>query len=207
MSARPVPSPEPTSQQAEDAQYYRHVLHDLIDMGASLARQCHAQAKAEPDAPEHAKTAEAASQAFTRLARTVRQTILLARHVSEPPRATAAPGLHRRLARKRILRTVEDGIHREAPSRDRERLQAELLERLDTEDLEDDLAGRNIHDIIADIRQDLGLGHDPDHPTPRRTPADIVRLHAEAAKPPSPHQPAPRPRLVANAPTKNPPDN
>jgi hypothetical protein len=185
----PHASTEPETeadQQAQDAQYYRRILHGLIDMGADLARQIHQQAltpaeTAEPG-PEPAPDFTAA---FDRIARTIRRSILLARKLTEPVQAPAAnPAQHRVAARQHIIRAVEDTIQRNAAASDAESLHAEFLDRLDAPDLEDDIDQRPVADIIIDICRDLGLAALPGtHPWKRRTPADIAALCAHAAKP------------------------
>ena len=91
-------------------------------------------------------------------------------------------------ARKQIIRDIEDTIHREAHGRkaEAEALHAELYERLDTLDLDDDIDTMPIADIIAAIRRDLGI--DPHinsrgiSPWKRRRPADVRALCARAAQ-------------------------
>ncbi len=193
------------AQQAEDAQYYRQVLHELIDMGASLARGIHQQAAAacHPETPANgAASAEDPALAFDRIARCVRRTILLARSLAEPvPQPKPAPP-SRTAARKRIIREVEDAIHREAKGPRAEALGAEFAERLDAPDLDDDIAARPIAEIINEICRDLGLAAQPyNHSGKRRTPGDVANLNARAAQPsgtpprraPPPPRPAPPP--------------
>ena len=139
------------------------------------------------------------------MARAVRRCIALARTLDAAPPARD-PAQHRTAARKRILRAVEDTIARtadEGPDTP-EALRAELRDRLDAPDLEDDIATRPIADIIQEICRDLGLAaHPGTQPYQRRTPADVARLCATAAAPSaaSPHA-APGP---AQPPTPQPP--
>ena len=180
---------------AEDAQYYRAVLHELIGMGADLARSIHQQATASPAAKIPDRKAPAPDSigvsaptpdltvAFDRIARCVRRSIALAHALAEPSRQATRPAQHRTAARKRIIRAVEDVIHRKADASRAEALGAELSERLDSPDLDDDL-DRPVADIIAEICRDLGLDDTPGvHPRKRRTPADVATLHARAAAP------------------------
>ena len=224
MSTAPAPL-QPTNapaQQADDPQYYRAVLHELIDMGTDLARSIHHQATQQParKPPTPGSPANDSNPApnltpnltpdptvaFDRIARCVRRSIALARTLTEPPRpaphpAQHQPGQHRTAARKRIIRAVEDVIHRRATGPRAESLHAELQERLDAPDLEDDLSSRPAAEIIAEICKDLGLADMPGaHPCKRRTPADIANLYARAAQQPGPaqqptpaRQPAPTP--------------
>ncbi len=195
----PDPTPTPTSleaQQAEDAQLYRAVLHDLIDLGVTLARSIQQQAIQTP-ATEIPATQTPATQtpaapttpelaiAFDRVARCVRRTILLARVVTRPLPAPN-PETTARAARKRILREVEDTIQRKAAPKAAEVLHAELRERLEApelaEDLEHEIASRPVDGIIADICRDLGIAALPGtNPWKRRRPKDIVILAARAA--------------------------
>jgi hypothetical protein len=218
MSLEPLPvEPEnapdqPTSdQQAQDAQYYRFVLHDLIDMGTELARMVHRQALSQAKAttlstdPHIDQTSNNATAvlgnehpplpsqdlvaAFDRIARAIRRTIVLARKVAMPPPPPGDPARstneqHRTSARKRIIREVEDAIQRAARDNEAEALHAEFSERLDAPDLDDDIDHRPAADIIAEICRDLGIAARPGtHPWKRRTPQDVAALSARAAMP------------------------
>ncbi len=150
--SRPEPtndaSPAQASQRDEDAQYYRQVLHELIEIGTDLARALHRQAAPEtnsqPSATPAAAPAPDPTIAFDRIARTLRRTIALARKLSDPapqrPAAQAAEqsGQRRLAARKQIIRAVEDSIQRETDGAEADALHAELRERLDDPDLDDD---------------------------------------------------------------------
>ncbi len=213
MSSSPALS-EPAdhaTQRDEDAQYYREILHELIEIGADLARTLHRQATAQPGAapdPEKASQPTPASDpsiAFDRIARSIRRTIALARTITDPaqPRPAAHAAERRRFARKQIIRSVEDAIQRDAHGSEAEALHAELYERLETMDLDDDLDNLPIAEIIAAIRRDLGIAaHLPGtHPWTRRRPADVRALCARAAgprttqpRPGYPRPPAPPPR-------------
>ncbi len=197
-----------------DHDHHRRVLRELIDIGLDLARLIQAQAHAQPPAepgpeptsapalpapppPDHAA-------AFDRVARAVRRSILLARALDDPPRPRAAanddlPGPARTAARKRIIRDVEDAIHREAagvpgsPVHAAARaaaLHRELHDRLDAPDLDDDIRARPVAAIVADLCRDLGLAALPGHnPWKRRTPAAAAALAARAAAPAHAHAP------------------
>ena len=165
---------------AARADYYRRVLHELIEMGTDIARTVHRQATAPvvDDAP-----AVDGTLAFERVCRCVRRSILLARTLDAPPVAgRAVDGLGRVQARKRILRRVEDAIHSEARGEEAERLHGDLLDRLDAPELEDDLASRPVEEIIQDIQADLGLGaHAKFGFMRRRSSGEAAVLHARAA--------------------------
>ncbi len=219
MSAQPVPAtlhtepgPHAPGQSAADAHYYRHILHDLIDMGTSLARFLHQQATtqaaqrttttaAQQDpGPQPASSPApdiALAAAFDRTARAVRRSIALARSLAAPIPPARDPARHRAAARKRILREVEDTIQRTAPASGQaasdaadlddasaEALTAELHDRLDAPDLDDDISSRPVADIITEICRDLGLAAlSGAHPWKRRTPTDLEQLCARAATP------------------------
>jgi hypothetical protein len=195
---------QPSRQQAENTGFYLQVLHELINMGTDLARAVHQQATAEP-AADAAPTSAAAPDptiAFERIARTIRRTIALARHVAEPlpERAAshdAARAQHRTAVRKQIIRAVEDAIQREAHGAtymdddEADGLRAELMDRLDGPDLDGFALDRPVADLIADICRDLGLAAAPGtHPWKRRTPEDVAVLCARAAAPRPPAIPA-----------------
>ena len=146
----------------------------LINLGVSMAGTIHDRTNANPniDLP-------AAAKAFEHVSYGIRKAILLARSLGEPPRRVAA--------RKRIIREVEDTIQRQAEDEEEaETLQAELMDRLDSLDLEEDLGDRPVEDIIRDIIRDFGLAHIPGahHPWKRRTPDDVAELGRQAAAPP-----------------------
>ncbi len=173
----PIPtSPQspPPSLEDDDA-YYRAVLHDLIDRGADLARQLHERAAKEPGSDP--------TIPFDRIARTIRRTIALARHIATNPPKTRTPAVERTLAREKIIRGVEDAIEaRRAPATDTDILYNELHERLDDDGLERDLRTRPIDDIIEELARDLGIAYQSRaYIWKRRTPADIATLRARAA--------------------------
>ncbi len=185
-------------QQAVDAHGYHQVLHDLINMGTDLARLLHGQAAAQaaqqaaqqatgqPAPPPAPDALISIAAAFDRIARAVRRSIALARSLDAIQPAND-PAQHRAAARKRILRAVEDSIQRTAQddgpgSAEAEALAAELHDRLDAPDLDDDIGSRPVADIITEICRDLGLAALPGTtPWKRRTPADIEQLCARAA--------------------------
>ena len=200
------------TQRDEDAQYYRQVLHELIEIGTDLARTLHRQAATEPNNQPNAEPAAAQaptpdpSIAFDRIARTLRRTIVLARKITEPtpprPKDLAAERRaertnERRLAaRKQIIREVEDTIQRRSKGAEAEALHSEFYERLDDPELDDDLDQRPVAEIIKDICRDFGIEHFPGtHPWKRRTPQDVRDLCARAAGPRSaqPRSAQPRP--------------
>ena len=238
MSAHAIPAQAHDGPGPHDAdtQGYREVLHDLIHLGAGLARCLHNQAIAQaaqqaaahstqpaPDAQQatNAQPAPASEAlisltlAFDRIARAVRRSILLARSLAHPvqpaPDPAQDPARHRAATRRQIIREVEDAIQRTGrgtrarrdDGRDDEHdgagtLQAELRDRLDAPDLDDDIGTRPAADIISEICRDLGLAAPPGgaHPWKRRTPEDIAQLCADAAAPSGARQPGAGPQIL-----------
>ncbi len=201
-----------TAQAAADAQFYRGVLHRMIDLGVNLVQSAHDQVQAAAASGEAAPHATAA---FERFSRAVRRAIALARHVAQPLPAHAGQGAyHRTAARKQVIRAVEDAI--ECRANDDEhagQLYAEFRERLDGPDLDADIANRPLADLILEIVRDLGVRTLPaSHrgpsqlpsqmppPGKRRTPQDLEALSALAAAAPGtpaselPYVPPPRAR-------------
>ena len=181
--------PEAT-QAAEDAQYYRRILHRFVDLSTILAEDIHGEALSPAPEPEPGvKPARKPSKtdyanAFNDLGRAVRRYILLALEVAKPPAPAPDPARQRIAARQTIIRTVEDTIQRVTEDEEADDLHSELLDRLDRQDLDADIFSRPVADIIAEICRDLGLAHVPgNHPWKRRTPADLDILHARAAAP------------------------
>ncbi len=188
-------SPPPADQATEDARHCRLVLMDLMDMAHGVARVMHRHVTAPAEAAPQAAPASAppapvipplaAAASFDRACRNIRQTVMLVEQVGRPKPPASRPGAHRIAARKRIIREVEDVIQRTAHGPRAERLYAELAERLDAPDLEEELDTRQVAEIVTDLCRDLGLAHtEGNHPWKRRRPADIAALRAVAARPP-----------------------
>ena len=165
-ASTPQPSPEATA-------HCQDVLLDLVDLGHKLARLVVAEA-------ESAKLPVAkATPLFDKIARNIRRCAWLAHHLVDPVKT-----IDRVVARKQIIRRVEDAIQREADSPESDALREELRDRLDTPDLEDDIATRPLDEIITDIVRDLGLTAVAGcHLWQRRTPRDVANLCAQAAAP------------------------
>ena len=189
--------------------HYDQVLRDLVDMATDIARTIHAQittrqqdAKAAlPPTPSPANDQfPDPTLAFDRISRCIRRTILLAKKLpglgdglGREPNAEN-PTLRRIAARKRILRNVEDVIQRNARPEHLDPLHAELRERLDSPDLEDDIDHRPIQDIVADICRDLRVAIPYANNYKRRTPAQVADLRSKAAALPETWQ-VEKPRL------------
>ena len=188
-------------------------------MGTDLARLLHGQATTQAQPAQQAAGPHPIPSptpvpdiiaAFDRIARAVRRSITLARSLAEPVPPANDPAQHRAAARNHIIRAVEDVIQRtshatDAPDAESESLTAELHDRLDAPDLDDDLSHRPIAEIITEICRDLGLASSPGNdPWKRRTPADIAQLCARAAAPSRPRQPGAAP-LTPRTPQPAPP--
>jgi hypothetical protein len=179
-----LPADLPGTSAASDTDRHRAVLDDLIDLGADFARDIRAQARTQPDAIPELATA------FDQVTRGVRRAILLAQHLDTPPKQAA---VNRTLARKKIIRRVEDDIGGMAVSPEHaETLREALRERMDEPDLDDDIANRPVGEVLDEIIRDLGMADDcgmnlwlP------RGPAELAALRELAAKPTPPEKPAP----------------
>ena len=146
-------------------------------MGVDIAETIHAQITPEAEPESNQK----ASIAFDRIARAVRRTIALAQSLNTPKK----PPQTRTAARKRIIRRVEDAIQRAAKGPRAESLHEELFDRIDTPEFDNELATRDINEIIQEICNDLGLEGIPGVNTwKRRTPEDIKILNEKAEAPP-----------------------
>ena len=209
MTLSPAPANQnETAAQAADREACRATVRELMDMGMDLARLVHAQARAQLDAAPAATQGGPAPDvtvAFDRIARAVRRTVMLLQRLNEP--AASLPGQNlggqqRAAARREIIRGMEDRIQRSVGKTEADRLYAELAERMDSPDLEDEILGRPVAEIILDIARDFGLEASPGtHPWKRRTPADIAELCGRAAMPPAdaPHTSLPACRDISGA--------
>ena len=171
----------------EDGVYYRRVLHELIELGSELARLVVGEARARvavAAADDGAARADVngAAEAFERVSRAVRRTVRMAQFVAEPVGSGGRSVAAQRVTnRRRVLRGVEDMIQREVGGEAAERLHAELLERLEGPDLDDELLDRPLDEVIRMVRCDLGLpALMGSRDWVRRTPADVARLQQRA---------------------------
>jgi hypothetical protein len=209
--------PDPPAQGVEsDTEHCRRILLRLIDIGAEIAEMVREDAAMQSEycrtvssiGPTPQPTPEPTA-AYDRVTRAIRRNVILLHKL--PELACKAPGLackaneppksrpkqpDRIAARKRIIRDVEDTIQRTTKGDDAERLHAELIDRLDSPDLDDEIGDRPVAEIITDICRDLGIAHSQGtHPWKRRAPADIAILAARAAKTSltgAPDQPVPK---------------
>ncbi len=161
------------AQRAEDLQFYRRALNTLIEIGVNLAftvqqLETHRKADISLSGSNSPEPPAVFSLAYERISRGVRRTVHLAERIGQPPKP-AQPAKDLTHRRKRIIRAVEDTIERTTEKPNAERLNAEVRERLDTEDFDDD-DSRPIDDVIAEIRSDLGLPEVPADARPRPQP-------------------------------------
>jgi len=130
-------------------------LGELVDIGLTLARAVERQVS-EAQAPCIADL-EAAAMAYARVARAVRQTVMLqSRLQAEQRAATARAGGLRARAARIVRRAIAD---QHGETEQAERLAAEAAERLEQERY-GDLLARPVGEIVADICRDLGLSPD-----------------------------------------------
>jgi hypothetical protein len=148
-------------------------LDELMEIGLKLAGAIERQ-MSEAAEPLPVADLNAAALAYARVARAVRQTVMLRDRLNEAlqTRTAKAAGLRSRVGR--IVRRVIDTEHDDA---DRiERLAAEAAERLD-EDRFGDLLTRPVEEIVAAICKDLGL-----HPDWPRLQDEISAAEAFAGR-------------------------
>jgi len=157
-------------------QHRQETLDDVLAVGMRFVHRADFRAEAEPE------TLSEMAVVYERAARAVRRTIALQHQLDQAP---SRPQL-RAVARRQLIRTAEDAIQQRAPTEaDAERLTAELRERLDAPELDDEIGNRPVDEIIADICHDLGLGNVQElHRHKRRTPDDVAELCARASHPP-----------------------
>jgi hypothetical protein len=130
-------------------------LGELVEIGLKIARAIERQV----DGPEPLPAADlnAVAIAFARVARAVRQTVMLQSKLQDERNAATAKAGDVRVRVAGIVRRAIEHEHGDAERA--ERLAAEAAERLEQERY-GDLLTRPIREIVADICKDLGL--DPD---------------------------------------------
>ncbi|MGZ3314004.1 MAG: hypothetical protein ACXU8Q_07540 [Caulobacteraceae bacterium] len=140
-------------------------LGELAEIGLRLARAIDRQVSDEAAGPPSLADLNAAAMAYARVARAVRQTLLLQSKITEALRAgeasTAARAARRASVKARIaglVRGVVEAEHNDAEQV--ERLVAEAAERLEQEAWGDEGLERPIQAIMADICEALGLHPD-----------------------------------------------
>ncbi len=140
-------------QQAEDDAFYAATLKEMVAMGLEIGRIVHQQVIAQSIDSPHSPIDDQSTVSYDRVFRAVRRGIMLAKRLSQPE-----PVRKQAAARRQVARDVGNAIQSQAKSpKDAENLYADLRDRLDTPDFEEDLENRPIQDIIDEIRKDLGL--------------------------------------------------
>jgi hypothetical protein len=157
---------------------HQRVLRRLTDLAMQLAEKAQeralAQIAAEPEAPPAPGQSDPLL-GFARIARTVRQTVMLEAKLEKERRKQvefeeraqytcdlAEVTLRERETKRQVARAVEQAIRAETPDWQADGKLSELRERLDDPMAWHDLAGENrtTGDIIARFCRELGL--DPD---------------------------------------------
>ena len=152
------------------------MLREMAEIGMDIARAlrtvAQAQAAQAVAQPAPARVASDPGLGFARVARAIRQTLALRAKLlddsRERDRKIAADAQQRKTAaaRKRrktaeIARAVELAIDDEAETEsDAEHLLADLRERLEDAEIDDEIGDGNVGDIAARICRDLGLTAD-----------------------------------------------
>ena len=132
-------------------------LDELVEVGLKIARAIARQVDDADGEPLSVADLNAAAMAYARVARAVRQTMMLQDRLQSDRKAAAAKAADLRARVGRIVRrAIEDG---QGDAEQVERLVREAAERLEQERYGDVLV-RPIGEIVADICKDLGLSPD-----------------------------------------------
>ena len=135
-------------------------LGELIGIGLKIARAIERRVEEPCHEPRSLAELNAAAIAYARVARAVRQTILLRDKLAEALEAGCKASAARSGVKARVVRVVRSVIEAEHDDAEQvERLASEAAERLEQEDF-DGLLARPIREIIADICKDLALHPD-----------------------------------------------
>jgi hypothetical protein len=136
-------------------------LGEMVDIGLKIMRAIERQVDAAEGEPQPVAELNAAAMAYARVARAVRQTVMLQDKLAEAQTAgdQAAAAVRRRQDGVRarvagVVRRVAEAEHDDAEQV--ERLCAEAAERLEQERFGDEQA-RPVVELVADICRDLGL--------------------------------------------------
>jgi hypothetical protein len=145
----------------------RRMLDRLAEIGMEIAEALGEQVLAQAAAPDAPVPGPDLTLAFTRVARTVRQTLALKpklaeewRVLEENHRRRDVGFADRRRKRVEVERSLVKAIAADTRG-DAERLRADLHERLGDADIDDELGKREVGAIIAGICRDLGLDPEP----------------------------------------------
>ena len=158
LAASPTDAPASGGDTARPlAERQIEALGELVEIGVKIARAI--GRRVDADVPDPVADLNAAAIAYARVARAVRQTVMLQdRLLAERAAATARAGdLRARVSR--IVRRAIEGEHADAERV--ERLATEAAEGLEQERYGDILT-RPIGEIVADICKALGLRPDWD---------------------------------------------
>jgi hypothetical protein len=183
-------------QQADDVDYFRHVLRNLVTTGEDFVCMLHVHAQSRMQAAVAVSDPILAPEnvnAVVSMSRCIRRNIALAVKLAKPARAEPArtpPENPHAAIRRRIIRAVDDAIGRNATGPRADSLHEDLRERPDAPECDDEIDNRTIEDVIADMCRVLGLANLPEshphHPDRKRpTPADIATICARPAPIPS----------------------
>ena len=200
MSSTDTTFTPPTNAQrrADETEFYRRILHDIIQMGADILRVLHWQAT-QPDLNPTAAAPDP-SVAFDRVARAVRRTVALARKLDEPiapPRAASTA----RTPPNAVERRTDEEPGEAGAAAERER----LADPADVADPVDDPMQRPMAEIVDEISRDIGAVDEAGIPTWRRhlvtdpepapdEPSSQNASHQSWTPPGAPAQPPARPR-------------
>lgn len=132
-------------------------LGELVGIGLKIARAIERQVDAAGAGPQAMADLNAAAIAFARVARAVRQSVMLQSRLQQERTAAAARAGELKARVARIVRRAIEDEHGETEQV--ERLAAEAAERLEQERY-GDVFTRPLGEIVADICRDLGLAPD-----------------------------------------------
>lgn len=135
-------------------------LEELAEVGLKIARAIGRRVDEAACEPPPLAELDAAALAYSRVARAVRQTILLQSKVAESLEAARKAATARAGVKARIAGIVRKAIEAEQDDREQvERLAAEAMERLERADFDESLA-QPVRETIAAICRTLGLSPD-----------------------------------------------
>ena len=144
--AEPFTAPE----LVQNDRFYLQLLHGLLKVGATVAEDLPAQARRQP--------AFDPADAFDRVSRAMRRTILLARSLAEPP-----PRARRSMPGAATPAPQQDQPRAERAEPQERPERRECIDRLDAPDRLDDVSGA-LPEVIAAITRDLGIPAPPPAP-------------------------------------------
>jgi hypothetical protein len=141
-----------------------NVAEGVSAMAESLAQAIEADratAAAAEARPTVVARADSITEAFARVSRAVRLTVMLAERLDRGWARRGMSDNRRAMARRQIARGVADAIAREADGERAERLTEALADRLESLDVENELGDRTAEEIIREICRALGLDPAP----------------------------------------------